>query len=163
MIKELTTRSSYMREKKEALIVLGIAIPLLCYGAFSFELGGAGSTVEAISVAVSTTLGLAGVIGGLLLLFFTKTSLGLVESKEPKPIKKEEKKMSKIKDAITKEKPVKKSGSESIGLMQREKELVKRSDELNALVNEVETELNQVRENLESKGWVNSVGGWIIE
>ena len=62
-----------------------------------------------------------------------------------------------------KEKPVEKSGSESIGLMQREKELVKRSDELNALVNEVETELNQVRENLESKGWVNSVGGWIIE
>ena len=152
-----------MKEKKEALIVLGIAIPLLCYGAFSFELGGAGSTVEAISVAVSTTLGLAGVIGGLLLLFFTKNSLGLLDSKEPKPIKKEEKKMSKIKDAITKEKPVKKSGSESIGLMQREKELVKRSDELNALVNEVETELNQVRENLESKGWVNSVGGWIIE
>ena len=152
-----------MKEKKEALIVLGISIPLLCYGAFSFELGGAGSTVEAISVAVSTTLGLAGVIGGLLLLFFTKTSLGLVESKEPKPIKKEEKKMSKIKDAITKEKPVKKSGSESIGLMQREKELVKRSDELNALVNEVETELNQVRENLESKGWVNSDNGWVID
>ena len=161
MIKELTTRSSYMREKKEALIVLGIAIPLLCYGAFSFELGGAGSTVEAISVAVSTTLGLAGVIGGLVL-FFTKNSLGLLDSKEPKPIIKEEKEMSKIKDAITKEKPVEKSGSESIGLMQREKELVKRSDELNTLVNEVETELNQVRENLETKGWIQSADGWII-
>ena len=148
-----------MKEKKEALIVLGISIPLLCYGAFSFELGGAGSTVEAIAVAVSTTLGLAGVIGGLVLLFFTKTSLGLVDSKEPKPIIKKEKEMVKTKE----EKPVEKSGSESIGLMQREKELVKRSDELNALVNEVETELNQVRENLESKGWVNSVGGWIIE
>ena len=152
-----------MKEKKEALIVLGISIPLLCYGAFSFELGGAGSTVEAISVAVSTTLGLAGVIGGLLLLFFTKTSLGLVESKEPKPIKKEEKKMSKIKDAITKEKPVEKSGSESIGLMQREKELVKRADELTALVNEVEAELIQVIESLETKGWVLSDNGWVIE
>ena len=151
-----------IKGNKEALIVLGIAIPLLCYGAFSFELQGASSNFEAITVAIAVTLGLAGVGTGLLL-FFTKTSLGLVESKEPKPIKKEEKKMSKIKDAITKEKPVKKSGSESIGLMQREKELVKRSDELNALVNEVETELNQVRENLESKGWVNSVGGWIIE
>jgi hypothetical protein len=155
-------RSSYMKEKKEALIVLGISIPLLCYGAFSFELGGAGSTVEAISVAVSTTLGLAGVIGGLVL-FFTKNSLGLLDSKEPKPIIKEEKEMSKIKDAITKEKPVEKSGSESIGLMQREKELVKRSDELNALVNEAETELNQVRENLETKGWIQSADGWIIE
>jgi len=150
-----------MKEKKEALIVLGISIPLLCYGAFSFELGGAGSTVEAIAVAVSTTLGLAGVIGGLVL-FFTKNSLGLLDSKEPKPIIKEEKEMSKIKDAITKEKPVEKSGSESIGLMKREKELVKRADELNALVNEVETELNQVRENLETKGWIQSADGWII-
>ncbi len=151
-----------MKEKKEALIVLGIAIPLLCYGAFSFELGGAGSTVKAISVAVSLTLGLAGVIGGLVL-FFTKTSLGSIDSKEPKPIIKEEKKMSKIKDAITKEKPVEKSGSKSIELMQREKELVKRADELTALVNEVEGELIQVIENLESKGWVNSDKGWVIE
>ena len=152
-----------MKEKKEALIVLGISIPVLCYGAFSFELGGAGSTVEAISVAVSLTLGLAGVIGGLVLLFFTKTSLGLIDSKEPKPIIKKEKEMSKIKDAITKEKPVEKSGSESIGMMLREKELVKRADELNALVNEAETELNQVRKNLEIKGWVNSDDGWVIE
>ena len=100
MIKELTTRSSYMKEKKEALIVLGIAIPLLCYGAFSFEIGGAGSTVKAISVAVSLTFGLLGVIGGLVL-FFTKNSLGLLDSKEPKPIIKEETEMSEIK----KEKP----------------------------------------------------------
>jgi hypothetical protein len=156
-------RSSYMKEKKEALIVIGIATPLLCYGAFSFEIGGAGSTVEAVSVAVSLTLGLAGVIGGLVL-FFTKNSLGLIDSKEPKPIIKKEKKMSKIKDAITKEeKPVEKSGSESIGLMQREKELVKRADELNTLISEVETELNKVRENLETKGWVNSDKGWVIE
>ena len=234
-----------MKEKKEALIVLGISIPLLCYGAFSFEFGGAGSTVEAISVAVSTTLGLAGVIGGLVL-FFTKTSLGLIETKtdtdlhigtpieatlrkeelrnlvkdvpeeswtetiddefnklranatsvdskeeeerrialleteslskwknkdkvevveeeEPKPIIKKEKEMSKIKDAITKEKPVKKSGSESISLMKREKVLVERVSELNGFLNETETKLSQVRENLETKGWVNSDNGWVIE
>ena len=154
-----------MKEKKEALIVLGISIPLLCYGAFSFELGGAGSTVEAISVAVSTTLGLAGVIGGLLLLFFTKTSLGLVESKEPKPIIKKEKKMSKIKDAITKEKPTAekaKKGS-SVDLMKREKDLLTRKAQLNTYLSETETELNQVRENLETKGWVNSEDGWVIE
>ena len=148
-----------MKEKKEALIVLGIAIPLLCYGAFSFELQGASSNFEAITVAIAVTLGLAGVGTGLVL-FFTKTSLGLVDSKEPKPIIKKEKEMSK-KDAITKEKPVEKSSS--VGLMQREKELVKRADELTTLVNEVETELNQVRENLETKGWVNSDDGWVIE
>ena len=154
-----------MKEKKEALIVLLVAIPLLCYGAFSFEFGGAGSTVEAISVAVSLTFGLLGVIGGLLLLFFTKTSLGLVDSKEPKPIIKKEKEMSKIKDAITKEKPTTqeaKKGS-SVDLMKREKELLNRRDELNRMLEEAETKLTDVRENLESKGWVNSDDGWIIE
>ena len=162
MNKELTIRSSYMKEKKEALIVLGISIPLLCYGAFSFEIGGAGSTVEAVLVAVSLTVGLAGVTGGLILLF-TKNSLGLLDSKEPKPIIKKEKEMVTKKEGITKEKPVEKSGSESIELMQREKELVKRADELTALVNEVEAELIQVIESLETKGWVLSDKGWVIE
>ena len=50
--------------------------------------------------SIGTTLGLAGVIGTGLVLFFTKNSLGL-DSKEPKPIIKEEKEMSEIK----KEKP----------------------------------------------------------
>ena len=182
-----------MKERrKDALKLLAIATPMLAYGAFTFEIGGAASTAEAMIKAIITTLGLAGTVAGLLM-FFTKNSLGLINSKEdeerrialleteslskwknkdkvevveeeePKPIIKKEKEMSKIKDAITKEKPVKKSGSESIGLMQREKELVKRAGELTALVNEVETELNQVRENLETKGWVNSDNGWVIE
>ena len=63
---------------------------------------------------------------------------------------------------IKKEEPVKKSGSESIGLMQREKELVKRSEELNTLVSELETELNQVRNDLQTKGWIQSADGWVI-
>ena len=178
-----------MKEKKEALIVLSVALPLLCYGGFSFELGGGGSVARSIAIAVSITLGLAGVIGGLVL-FFTKNSLGLIGTKakpdsrrirspedlinltiddefnklrakatKPKPIIKEEKEMVKTKE----EKPVEKSGSESISMMLREKELVKRADELTTLVNEVETELNQVRENLETKGWIQSADGWIIE
>ena len=189
-----------IKEKKEALIVLGISIPLLCYGSFAFELGGIGNTMKAISVAVSLTFGLLGVIGGLVLLF-TKNSLGLigtkpetdsrrirspeelinltiddefnklrakatsVDSKEPKPIIKEEKEMSKIKDAITKEKPTAekaKKGS-SVDLMKREKELLNRRDELNRMLEEAETKLTDVRENLESKGWVNSDDGWVIE
>ena len=138
--------------RKDALKLLAIATPMLAYGALTFEIGGAASTAEAVTKSIVTTLGLFGTVAGLLM-FFTKTSLGLVDSKEPKPIIKKEKEMSK-KDGITKEKPVKKSGSESIGLMQREKELVKRADELNTLISEVETELNKVRENLETKGWV---------
>jgi len=150
------------KRRKQALIVLLISIPLLSYGAFTFELGGADSNFEAITVAISVSLGLFGVGSGLLMLF-TKTSLGLLDSKEPKPIIKKEKEMSKIKDAITKEKPVEKSGSESIGLMKREKELLNRRDELNRLLEEAETQLTDVRENLETKGWVNSDDGWVIE
>ena len=150
------------KRRKDALKILAVSVPMLAYGALTFEIGGTASAAEAIAKSTVTTLGLAGTVAGLLM-FFTKTSLGLVNPKEPKPIIKKEKEMSKIKDAITKEKPVKKSGSESIGLMQREKELVKRADELNTLISEVETELNKVRENLETKGWVNSDNGWVIE
>ena len=46
--------------------------------------------------------------------------------------------------------------------MEQSKELVKRSDELNALVTELDAELNQVRENLETKGWIQSADGWVI-
>ena len=86
--------------RKDALKLLAIATPMLAYGALTFEIGGAASTAEAITKSIVTTLGLFGTVAGLLM-FFTKTSLGLVDSKEPKPIIKEEKEMSEIK----KEKP----------------------------------------------------------
>ena len=153
-----------MKEKKEALIILAIAIPLLSFAAIKFDLGGVSNTFLAIAISVSAVFGLIGVAIGLIMLF-TKNSLGLVESKEPKPIIKKEKEMSKIKDAITKEKPTAekaKKGS-SVDLMKREKDLLNRRTELLAFLSETETELSQVRENLETKGWVNSNNGWVID
>ena len=150
--------------RKDALKLLAIATPMLAYGALTFEIGGAASTAEAITKSIVTTLGLFGTVAGLLM-FFTKTSLGLVDSKEPKPIIKKEKEMSKIKDAITKAKPTAekaKKGS-SVDLMKREKDLLNRRTELLAFLSETETELSQVRENLETKGWVNSDNGWVID
>ena len=150
--------------RKDALKLLAIATPMLAYGALTFEIGGAASTAEAITKSIVTTLGLFGTVAGLLM-FFTKTSLGLVDSKEPKPIIKKEKEMSKIKDAITKEKPTTqeaKKGS-SVDLMKREKELLNRRDELNRMLEEAETKLTDVRENLESKGWIQSADGWVID
>ena len=81
-----------MKEKKEALIVLGISIQILCYGAFSFELQGASSTIEAIAVALAVTLGLFGVGIGVLMLF-KKTSLEIFNEKKPRSIIKQEKEM----------------------------------------------------------------------
>ena len=181
-----------MTERKKALIVLAIAIPIFSYGVFSFELGGANSSLVAALVAASIAFGFFGIIGGLIM-FFTKTNLGLIESKEPKPIIKKEKEV--VKDKEEKPEPIdlgrttrklgskgislikRNSGSESIGLMQREKELlqkqialVKEEEELNTSINEttkshkaVKAELSQIRKNLKTKGWVHSNKGWVIE
>jgi len=165
-----------IKEKKEALIVLGISIPLLCYGAFSFELGGADSTVEAISVAVSTTLGLAGVIGGLILLF-TKNSLGILDEKKPQTITKKEITMN-ISNDIPNEEPIveeetsahevttdsEQPVSESIRLMNEEKQLVglilQQADELERL----KQELTACQTRLKAKGWVlTNTGEWGTE
>ena len=149
------------QRRKEALIISAISIPMLAYGALTFEIGGAASTAEAVIKATVTTLGLFGTVGGLLM-FFTKNSLGLVESKEPKQKKKEKK--------MAKRKATKKTGSESIDLMQKEKELEKQSEELTESLNEtaktikaVKAELSEVRDNLRTKGWVLSNKGWVIE
>ena len=70
-----------MKERrKDALKLLAIATPMLAYGAFTFEIGGAASTAEAVIKSVVITLGLFGVVCGLLM-FFTKNSLGMVETK----------------------------------------------------------------------------------
>ena len=151
------------KRKKQALYILGISIPSFGLGVWFFEIGSGGGAVGLIS-AIGITLGVAGIIAGLTMLFTNR--LGWFDS-EPfdfKPIfKKEKTEMPKIK----KEEPVAedtivKDGSESIQLMKREKSLVQRSDELNTLVNELETELNQVREDLQTKGWIQSADGWVI-
>jgi len=160
------------KRNKQALGILLVSIPSFSLGVWQFEIGGAASSFVAMSTSIAVTLGAAGIIAGVTMLF-TKNRLGWFDGKplsdKPIFIKKEKREMTKIKkeepiveEAVIKQKPVKKDGSESIGLMQREKELVKRSDELNALVSELETELNQVRENLETKGWIQSADGWII-
>ena len=153
------------KRNKQALYILGISIPSFSLGFWYFEIGGGGGAVAMIT-ATLITLGFAGIIAGVTMLFTNR--LGWFDDSEPfdfKPIfKKEKKEMTKIKkeEPVVEQKPINKHASESIGLMQREKELVKRSDELNLLVNELETELANVRENLETKGWIQTADGWVI-
>ena len=167
---------NYMKEKKEALIVLAIAIPVLCYGAFSFELEGAGSTIEAITVALAVTLGLFGVGVGLLMIF-TKTSLGIFDKEKPQTITKKEITMN-INNDITNEEPIveeetstyevttdnEQPASESIRLMNEEKQLVglilQQADELDRL----KKELTACQTRLKAKGWVlTDTGEWGTE
>jgi hypothetical protein len=160
------------KRNKQALWILLVSIPSFGLGVWQWEIGGAASSFVAITTSVVVTFGGAGILAGLTMLF-TKNRLGWFDS-EPfdyKPIfkKKEKIEVTKIKkeepiveEAVAKQKPVKKDGSESIGLMQREKELVKRSEELNTLIVEADDELHQVRCDLETKGWIQSADGWII-
>ena len=160
------------KRKKQALLMLTISIPFFGLGFWQFGTSGETSSFAAVTIAIAVTLGGAGIVAGLIMLF-TKTRLGWFDDDLvlEKIFKKEKKDMTKIKKeepvvetAITKEEPVKKDGSqsESLGLMKREKSLLKRQQELNALVSELDAELNQVRENLETKGWIQSADGWVI-
>ena len=153
------------KRNKQALGILLVSIPSVGLGVWQFGISGETSSFAAVIIAIAVTLGGAGTVAGLTMLF-TKNRLGWFDDDLVLEtiFKKEKREMAKIKkeEAVVKQKPVKKDGSESIGLMQREKELVKRSDELNALVSELETELNQVRDNLEIKGWIQSADGWVI-
>jgi hypothetical protein len=173
MIKEL------IKGKKEALIVLAISLPLFTYGAFSFELGGEDSIVEAISVAISLILGIFGVISGMVLLV-TKTNLGLFNSKKSKPIIKEEKKMETHTEKDTQEdeniysgsstreqthtlnKPV--QVSESIRLMNQEKQLVDLIILQAENLDRLKQELTACQTRLKAKGWVlTNTGEWGTE
>ena len=153
------------KRNKQALGILLVSIPSFSLGVWQFGIGGETSSFVAITIAIAVTLGGAGILAGLTMLF-TKNRLGWFDDDLVLEtiFKKEKKEMTKIKkeEPVVDQKPVKKDGSESIGLMQREKELQKRSEELNALVTELETELNQVRDSLEIKGWIQSADGWII-
>ena len=75
--------------RKQALKLLAIATPMLAYGAFTFEIGGAASTAEAMTKSMITALGLVGVVSGLVM-FFTKNSLGLIETKPKAEVVEEE-------------------------------------------------------------------------
>ena len=153
------------KRNKQALGILLVSIPSVGLGVWQFGISGETSSFAAVIIAIAVTLGGAGTVAGLTMLF-TKNRLGWFDDDLVLEtiFKKEKREMAKIKkeEPVVDQKPVKKDGSESIGLMQREKELVKRSDELNALVSELETELNQVRDNLEIKGWIQSADGWVI-
>ena len=79
-----------MKERrKDALKLLAIATPMLAYGAYTFELGGIASSLVSAAVAVAITFGSIGTIGGLIM-FFTKNSLGMVETKPKVEVVEEE-------------------------------------------------------------------------
>tara|TARA_R100000544_G_scaffold35664_1_gene23168 strand:- start:255 stop:719 length:465 start_codon:yes stop_codon:yes gene_type:complete len=151
------------KRNKQALGILLVSIPSFGLGVWQFGIGGATSSFVAIATSIAVTLGGAGILVGLTMLFTNRLGWFDDDLMLETIFKKEKKEMTKIKkEPVVEQKPINKHASESIQLMKREENLVKRSDELNALVSELEAELNQVRESLEIKGWVLSENGWVV-
>ena len=147
------------KRKKQAIYILSAAIPIFAYGAYAFELGRGGVT-EAVAISIAITLGAYGIIASLVMLT-TKNRLGWFDSKpsgdKPIFIKKEENMVKKQKPVVTTG-----SGSQSIELMKREKELEARRKELESLLTEVTKEEQAVEKELKNKGWILSADGWVV-
>jgi hypothetical protein len=66
--------------RKQALKILGISLPILGGGLYIFNPEGIANRFVEVLAIVSLILGVFGVISGLIM-FFTKNSLGLIETK----------------------------------------------------------------------------------
>ena len=66
--------------RKQALKILGISLPILGCGLYIFNPEGIANRFVEVLAIVSLILGLFGVVSGIVL-FFTKNSLGLIETK----------------------------------------------------------------------------------
>jgi hypothetical protein len=181
------------KRRKQALILLGIATPVLAFGITNYELNGMRNSVLAILVSISITGGVFCAFCGLLMLC-TKNPLGVFNDKKPetskkiiqKPIK-EEKDMSKsnnetreIAHELTEELGVEvyrakaevdpvvsednESKSESLLLMQSEKSLVLKILETKENLEALENDWKEVISTIKQKGWVLAEDGtWKID
>ena len=179
--------------RKQALILLGIAIPVLAFGITNYELNGMNNSVMAVLLSISITGGIICALCGLVMLF-TKTPLDIFNEKKPetskkiiqKPIK-EEKDMSEsnnetreIAHELTEELGVEvyrakaevdpvvsednESKSESLLLMQSEKSLVLKILETKEKLEALENDWREVKSIIKQKGWVLAEDGtWKID
>ena len=154
-----------MTNKKWAILLIAVSIPLSYYGFSNFEKG-ASDPLEAILISLGCTGGIACFFGGLYM-FFTKAK-GRGEDLLASQTKVGD---SPILDGIYRYKTINKKqkvnemakADTSVDLMKREKELETRRKELESLLAEVTKEEKAVEKELLSKGWVQKNGSWGIK
>ena len=150
-----------MTNKKWALLLIAVSIPLSYYGFSNFE-AGSSEPLEAILISLGCTSGIGCFFGGLYLFFTKEKGRGVVLASQTKvgdsPIQKEiinkpSKKVNKMVETT----------STSVEMMKREKELEARRKELKGLLKEVRHEETELEQSLQEKGWVKKDGEWGIE
>jgi len=146
-----------LRKKAIAIGLILLSIPLLWFGITNFEIGGISDQWLAVTVASSGMFGLFGIGGGIAMLI--PGTMAAVPRNEPvlqQPALKEKEMANEMTDTPP--------ASESVRLMKREKELVLKRGELQALLMEVDTALITTKNQIKARGWIEQDdGGWQVE
>ena len=172
-----------MTNKKWALLLIAISIPLSYYGFSNFE-AGSSDPLQAIMISLGCTGGIGCFFGGLYLFFIKEKGRGEIlasQTSKDSPILDKDKIRQRNQAAIDylvtkttdnaiktltkkqKVKPMAKANT-SVELMKREKKLETRRKELEAMLAEVSKEEQTVEKELKSKGWVQQKdGSWSYE
>ena len=150
-----------MTNKKWAILLIAVSIPLSYYGFSNFEKG-ASDPLEAILISLACTGGIACLLGGIYMLFKKGRGEDLLASQtsEDSPISLALNETPE--DFINKKQKVNEMAETtrtSVELMKREKELETRRKEVVAMLKEITKEETAVVEELKSKGWVQQENG----
>ena len=182
-----------MTNKKWALLLIAVSIPISYYGFSNFEKGSS-DPLEAILISLGCTGGMACFFGGLYMFFKGRGEILASQTSKDSPIldkakikqqnqkavdefaekiRNETKKnyatsvANAQKEIINKKQKVNKMAkitNTSVDLMKREKELETRRKEVVAMLKEITKEQTAVVEKIKSKGWVQQESGeWGIE
>jgi len=144
-----------MTNKKWAILLIAVSIPLSYYGFSNFEKG-ASDPLEAILISLGCTGGIACFFGGLYMFFKGRGEILASQTSKDSPIlDKTTNKKQKVNEMA--------KADTSVDLMKREKELETRRKELESLLAEVTKEEKAVEKELLSKGWVQKNGSWGIK
>ena len=150
-----------MTNKKWAILLIAVSIPLSYYGFSNFE-AGSSDPLQAILISLGCTGGIGCFFGGLYL-FFTKEKgrgedLLASQTSEDSPIPDKiiNKPSKKVNEMVE-------TTSTSVEMMKREKELEARRKELEGLLKEVRREETELEQSLQEKGWVKKDGEWGID
>ena len=175
------------KRQQQGLILLALSVPMMWWGFNQFIYGSGHSTLEAILVSVSCTLGSLFGISGLVMLA-TKNSLGIWNHEDKgkkdrgvvlasqanvgdssvqkeiinKPSKKVNE-MAEAKDNVDSIKTLDEYNEKMKKLFKREDELKTRKKEVTKLDKEIDNETTEVQDEIRANNWIDKGNGWEIQ
>ena len=161
-----------MTNKKWAVLLVLISIPLSYYGFSNFE-EGASEPLQAILISLACTGGVSCLIGGIYMLFKkgrgedllasqTKVGISPIQKTINKPSKKVNE-MTEPKDNVDSIKTLDEYNEKMKKLFKREDELKTRKKEVTKLDKEIDNETTEVQDEIRANNWIDKGNGWEIQ